>query len=81
VAERDRCAPALYAATGAQLMPAKTTDDPHHWLERAAQMRALSAHIEDAEARKIMLRLADDYEKIADRAAERGRDERNPPTH
>ena len=54
-------------------MPAKTTDDPHHWLERAAQMRALSAHIEDSEARKIMLRLADDYEKLADRAAERAR--------
>jgi hypothetical protein len=42
---------------------------------------ALSAHVKDAEARKTMLLLADDYEKAADRAAERGRDERNPPTH
>jgi hypothetical protein len=52
-------------------MPAKTTDNPHHWLERAAQMRALSAHIKDAEARTIMLQLAVDYEKLADRAKAR----------
>jgi HEAT repeat protein len=34
-------------------------------------MRALSTNIKDTEARKIVLRLADDYDKLADRAADR----------
>jgi hypothetical protein len=40
------------------------TYDPKHWLDRAAEMRALSEAM-------AMLRLADDYDKLADRAAAR----------
>jgi hypothetical protein len=42
--------------------------DPKPWLDRAAELRALSENMADVEARAIMLRLANDYEKLADRA-------------
>jgi hypothetical protein len=47
-------------------VPARTID-PKHWRDRAALMRALSETTVDAEAKAIMLRLADDYDKLADR--------------
>jgi hypothetical protein len=47
-------------------MPNNLTD-PKHWRDRAALMRALSETTVDAEAKAIMLRLANDYDKLADR--------------
>jgi hypothetical protein len=44
-------------------------DDPN-WYDRAAQMRVLSETINDAETQAIMLRLADHYDKLADRAVD-----------
>jgi hypothetical protein len=37
-------------------------------IERAAEMRASSENMKDVRARAMILRLADDYEKLADRA-------------
>jgi hypothetical protein len=59
-------------------MPA-SYNDAKHWRDRAAEyarnisqraaeMRAISANMNDMEAAAIMLRLADDYDKLADRA-------------
>ena len=42
--------------------------DPTHWRDRAAHMRALAATTADVETRTIMLRLADDYDKLAERS-------------
>ena len=49
----------------------RTTTDPKYWHDRAALMRALAATTADVELRVIMLRLAGDYDKLADRTARR----------
>jgi hypothetical protein len=46
-------------------------NDPQHWYDRAAEMRALAETMADARTKAMMLRLADDYDKLADRAAMR----------
>ena len=46
-------------------------NDSKHWRDRAAEMRLLSDEIKDLEARRIMLKLANDYDKLADRAKDR----------
>jgi hypothetical protein len=45
--------------------------DPNHWHDRAAVMRTLSETMTNVETRAIMLRLADDYDKLADRTTRR----------
>jgi hypothetical protein len=47
--------------------------DPNHWRERAAQMGALAVDTTDAEAAGLMFKLADDYDKLADRAEQRAK--------
>ncbi|MGN6747314.1 MAG: hypothetical protein ACTHJS_01840 [Xanthobacteraceae bacterium] len=41
------------------------------WRDRAAEMRALSLEMKDFEARTLMLKLANDYDKLADRVEDR----------
>ena len=60
-------------------MPASYINDPKHWRERAAEMRALAEDIKDAEAKATMLRLAADYDKLAARAVARA-DGNVPPS-
>ena len=52
-------------------MTPRTIDDPRHWHDRAAEMRALAEEMASIETRATMLKLADDYDKLGDRAEER----------
>jgi len=42
-------------------------NDPRHWRMRAEEMRRLTEEMRDEDARGMMLRLVNDYEKIAAR--------------
>jgi len=53
-------------------------NDAKHWRDRAAEMRVLSADMRDFEARTLMLKLANDYDKLADRAEERASRDKTP---
>jgi hypothetical protein len=46
-------------------------DCTEHWRDRAAEMRVLSDGVKDQEAQRMMLKLANDYDKLADRAEDR----------
>jgi hypothetical protein len=59
-------------------MPPHNTNDPKHWRERAAQMRALALTMKDPETVILMNDLAADYEKLADRAARKIEEGKSP---
>lgn len=46
-------------------------NDPEHWRSRAEEMRAMAEGIKDEGARATMLRIAEDYDKLAERAQQR----------
>jgi hypothetical protein len=47
-------------------------NDPEHWLQRAEQMRTLADEVHDDQAKETMLRIANDYGHLAERAEQRG---------
>jgi hypothetical protein len=49
-------------------MEAHFVNDPNHWLARAKEMRALANEATDHQVKAVMLKIADDYEKLAQRA-------------
>jgi hypothetical protein len=42
-------------------------NDPAHWLGRAKEMRALAGQMSDPAAKRSMLNIAGEYEKLAER--------------
>ena len=46
-------------------------DDPKHWLERAEEARSIADQLSDPESRRMMLRIAEDYERLANHARRR----------
>jgi len=52
-------------------MPASHINDPAHWHQRAEEARILAEQMNDEQSRQMMLRIADDYDRLAQRAKDR----------
>ena len=50
--------------------------DAKHWRDKAAETRILSTMMDHIETQAIMIRLADDYDKLADRTEQRSNGKR-----
>jgi hypothetical protein len=49
-------------------MPASFVNDPDHWSGRAEEARTLADAMSDQVSKRMMLKIADDYEELAKRA-------------
>ena len=61
------------------LLGAEKTDkmkDASHWRDRAAEIRARAAEMEDGVSRRVMLSIAESYELLAQRAEIAGRSDK-----
>ena len=47
--------------------------DPRHWKNRAEEARLLAHDMKDMQSREAMLRIAKDYEYLAERAQQRAK--------
>jgi hypothetical protein len=53
-------------------------NDFKHWRDRAEEVRLVAESVNDAESRTALLRIAEDYEKLAARAEERSKRPERP---
>ena len=49
-------------------------DNPEHWQERAEEARSIAEQLSDPESKRMMLRIAEDYERLATYAGRRKKD-------
>jgi hypothetical protein len=54
-------------------VPAHFINDPEHWLQRAEEARSIADQINDPQSKEAMLRIANDYERLAERAKQRAK--------
>src|SRR5262249_24130985 len=55
-------------------MPSHIFDDPKHWRGRAEEARTLAKQMNDTASREMMLGIAKDYERLAERAEQRAQE-------
>jgi hypothetical protein len=48
-------------------------DDPKHWRERAEEARTIADQLSDPESKRMILRIAEDYLRMAEHAARRAK--------
>jgi hypothetical protein len=63
--------PSLRGLAERLAMPPQLLDDVQHWRDRAKESRVLAGQINDALAREMMLRVASNYERMAEQASGR----------
>jgi hypothetical protein len=68
VQERQRCGGKRVAMSGGLI------NDPKHWRARAGEARRLAAEMPDEVSRQMMLGVAADYDRLAERAELRAKD-------
>jgi hypothetical protein len=54
-------------------MPASFINDPEHWRQRAEEARAIADQMNDPQAKEAMLKIAEDYERLGERAERRAK--------
>jgi hypothetical protein len=54
-------------------LPASVAIDPEHWRKRAEEARDLADRMSDPLAKELMLRIAEDYERLAEREPKNGK--------
>jgi hypothetical protein len=54
-------------------MPASFINDPEYWRDRAKEKRMLAEGMKDQLSKEKILRIARDYERLAQRAEERSK--------
>jgi hypothetical protein len=54
-------------------MPASLINDPEHWRDRAREKRELAERLRNEQAKQTVLRVANEYERLAEQAEERSR--------
>ena len=55
------------------LLPSSFINDPEHWRQRAAELRALAEQVSDLRSKQIMLGIANEYDRLAERAEKRAK--------
>jgi hypothetical protein len=54
-------------------MPASFINDPEHWRQRAEEARTIADQMHDPQSKEAMLKIAEDYECLGERAERRAK--------